>query len=120
MGASSQNHSPQLEFLPNNDVDDYTMAVVYINEEFAKIRDEEKYNSTSSTPLSTPSTPLEQNGLQIRILEIMRKNPHITKKQITQELEITMYVLKIQLAEMNSRGIAKFEGNSKNGRWVIY
>ena len=40
--ALKVNGSPKLEFLPNNDYDDYTMAVIYINEEFAKIAKEEK------------------------------------------------------------------------------
>ena len=35
--ALKSNRSPKMEFLPNNDYDDYTMAVIYINEEFAEI-----------------------------------------------------------------------------------
>lgn len=33
--ALALNKSPELKFLPDNDYDDYTMAVIYINEEFA-------------------------------------------------------------------------------------
>lgn len=122
--ALEENHSPKLEFLPDNDVDDYTMAVVYINREFAKIRDEERRMpvllSTPSTSLSTPSTSFEQSELQVKVLDIIRRNPHITKKQICKELEITMYALKKQLTNMSNNDIARFEGNSKNGKWVIY
>ncbi len=42
--ALKENHSPELQFLPDNDTDDYTMAVVMINEEFAAIREEEQKN----------------------------------------------------------------------------
>ena len=34
------NGSPKLVFSPNNDTDDYTLAVAYINEEFARIQEE--------------------------------------------------------------------------------
>lgn len=39
--AMDHNNSPKLVFSPNNEIDDYTKVVAYINEEFAKIRDEE-------------------------------------------------------------------------------
>jgi len=38
--AMAVNGSPKLVFSPNNDTDDYTLAVAYINEEFARIQEE--------------------------------------------------------------------------------
>lgn len=35
--AMEVNGSPKLVFSPNNDTDDYTLAIAYINEEFARI-----------------------------------------------------------------------------------
>lgn len=35
------NHSPKLVFEPDNDIDDYTMVTAYVNEEYAKIHEEE-------------------------------------------------------------------------------
>ena len=40
--AMDQIGSPDLVFEPENDSDDYTLVTAYINEEFAKIRDEEQ------------------------------------------------------------------------------
>ncbi len=123
--AMALNHSPELLFEPLTEKGDYTMVTAYINEEFAQIQEEEKgkKSRTPSTP-STPSTPLkvmaEEKELQNKILELMHENPHITKKQMIQELGITMYALKKYLADMGNQNIARFEGNSKNGAWVIY
>ena len=36
------NGSPKLAFSPDNDTDDYTLAVAYVNEEFARIQEEEE------------------------------------------------------------------------------
>lgn len=43
--ALAANGSPDLKFLPDNEADDYTMAVIYINPEFAEISEEEKANN---------------------------------------------------------------------------
>lgn len=39
------NCSPKLIFTPENDTDDYTMATAFINEEYARIYEEEKGNA---------------------------------------------------------------------------
>ena len=62
--AMELNHSPSLKFLPDNDIDDYTMAVAYINEEFAKIRDEEKF-SGSDNKTSTGSRVRKYESVNI-------------------------------------------------------
>ena len=41
--AMAANGSPKLVFTPNNDLDDYTLAEAYINEEFARIQKEENH-----------------------------------------------------------------------------
>lgn len=115
----AENNSPEIIFLPDNDVDDYTMAVAYINKEFVKIRETENQKKKASTP-STSSTPSTPNELSLEILNIIKENPRITKNQIIEELDITMYALKKELSYLNEKEIAKFEGNSKNGKWVIY
>ena len=38
--AMEVNGSPKLVFSPNNDTDDYTLAVAYVNEEFDRIQEE--------------------------------------------------------------------------------
>lgn len=40
--AMEDNKSPKLVFYPDNDIDDYTQVIAYINEEFAQIQEEER------------------------------------------------------------------------------
>lgn len=121
--AMEINHSSELKFLPDNDVDDYTMAVAYINEEFVKTRDEEKKkqqlisNSTPSTPNSTPN---DNTSLQEKILELIKEDKHITKKVMVEKLGISMYALKKELAEMGEKHIAEYVGYSRKGEWVVH
>ena len=41
--AMEENGSPKLVFSQNNDIDDYTLAVAYVNEEYARIQEEEEF-----------------------------------------------------------------------------
>ena len=40
--AMEENHSPELVFEPDNDIDDYTQVTAFINEEYARIHAEEQ------------------------------------------------------------------------------
>ncbi len=99
------------------------MAVTYINEEFAKIRDEEK-SKRKSTPNSTPSTPNSTSNdaasLQEQILELIKNDKHITKKAMVKQLGVTMYALKRELADMRDKHIVEYVGYSRKGEWVVY
>lgn len=68
--ALKENHSPELQFLPDNDTDDYTMAVVMINEEFAAIREEEQKSSDVTKEITK------------EIKKIMKENPTISANEI--------------------------------------
>ncbi|GFI08713.1 hypothetical protein IMSAGC007_01164 [Lachnospiraceae bacterium] len=58
--ALKSNRSPKMEFLPNNDYDDYTMAVIYINEEFAEIsKDEKKIIESDKKPIKADKKPIK-------------------------------------------------------------
>ena len=45
--AMEDNKSPRLVYSPDNDTDDYTQVVAYINEEFARIQEEENRQAGS-------------------------------------------------------------------------
>ena len=114
--AVERNNSSELKFLPDNDVDDYTMAVAYINGEFVKTRDEEKRKQQ----LTSNSTPNNNASLQEKILELIKEDKHITKKVMVEKLGISMYALKKELAEMSEKHIAEYLGYSRKGEWVVY
>lgn len=75
------NHSPQVVFGPSNEMDDYTQATVYINDEFARIQKEEKVNRDNDlggtqqvTPQVTQQvTPqVKQKAIEEKILEFCK------------------------------------------------
>ena len=43
--AMEDNKSPKLVYSPDNDTDDYTQVVAYINKEFARIQEEENWQA---------------------------------------------------------------------------
>ena len=114
--ALRENQSPELFFLPENDEDDYTMAVVPINKEFVEIRSKE-----DSTPRTTPRTTprrLNEEGqkeLQKKVFEYDK----ITRTQLSENLKVSMYAVKKAIAALERNNYISFEGNSKHGRWVI-
>lgn len=66
-------------------------------------------------PPSTPSPALRE-----QILTLIKTNPSISKKKMAEILNISMYALKKELADMSHEKVAEFVGFSRNGKWVIY
>ena len=81
-------------------------------------------NENVSTPNSTPSSALTETlrGLSLReqILILIKKNPSISKKKMTEILGVSMYALKKELAAMREEHVAEFVGFSRSGKWVVY
>lgn len=50
--AMEDNGSPKLVYSPDNDTDDYTQVIAYINEEYARIKSEEETQLTSGEALA--------------------------------------------------------------------
>ena len=69
--ALKEKHSPKLQFLPDNDANDYTMAIVMINEEFAAIREEEQKSSDVTKEITK------------EIKKLMKKSGEITRSGAT-------------------------------------
>ena len=99
--ALKENHSPELQFLPDNDIDDYTMAVVMINEECATIREEEQKSSDTAKEITK------------EIKEIMKENPLISANEIAEMLNMkadaVRYCIKLvkKSGEITRRGATK-------------
>lgn len=96
---------------------------------YRKVSNEEK--PILSTPKPSPSTPKsspmcsfteELQGLLLReqILVLIKKDSSISKKKMTEILDVSMYALKKELAAMSKEHIAAFIGFSRNGKWTIY
>lgn len=75
--------------------------------------------STPSTPSTSSSLSYKDSDLREKIINLMQKNCRVTKKELSKVLGVSMYALKKQISILRAEGIVYFEGNSKNGRWII-
>lgn len=73
---------------------------------------------------STPSSvlPDDLRGLELReqILALIKNDPSISKRKMSEILGVSMYALKKELAFMSENHIAEFVGFSRSGEWVVY
>ena len=112
--ALIENGSPELKFYPDNDVDNYTNAVMEINTEFLK-----SFNG-SSTKETTKETTKEKSNIQEQIVLFMKNNPSITAEQIANEIkEITADGVRYHIRNLKAHGIITREGSTKSGKWVV-
>lgn len=105
--ALKENHSPELQFLPDNDTDDYTMAVVMINEEFAAIREEEQKSSDVTKEITK------------EIKTIMKENPTISANEIAEILNVKAEAVRYRIKLMKKSGEITRKGATKAGEWEV-
>lgn len=110
--AMGTNHSPKLKFLPDNDVDDYTIAVAYINEEFVKTRDEEKVNGSENE--NTTKTSKED-----LIIKMIQENPQITAEEMAEQLEISINGVRYYIKKLKKEERLIRVGATKKGHWGV-
>lgn len=68
----------------------------------------------------TNNYPNQINNTQLKIIEIIKKNPTITAKGMSEIIEhISLAGVKWNLKKMKNKGIIKREGTARNGRWII-
>lgn len=82
--ALLENGSPKLKFYPDNDVDNYTNAVMDINTEFLK-----NFNG-STTKETTIKTTTKTTMKQEEIIRIIAENPYVSAKEMAEKLNLTI------------------------------
>lgn len=113
--ALKENHSPELQFLPDNDTDDYTMAVVMINEEFAAIREEEQKSSDVTKEIIKEIT----KEITKEIKKIMKENPTISANEIAEILNVKAEAVRYRIKLMKKSGEITRKGATKAGEWEV-
>lgn len=113
--ALEENHSPQLQFLPDNDIDDYTMAVIRINEEFVAVRDEEQKKSDIAKEVTKEMT----KEVTKEIKRLMKEKPSISANEIADSLNITAETVRYRIKVMKKAGEIKRKGSTKAGEWEV-
>ena len=113
--ALKENHSPELQFLPDNDTDDYTMAVVMINEEFAEIREEEQKKSDFTKENAKEMT----KEITKEIKKLMKENPFVNAEEISEKLNVPVTKVRYHIRTMKKNGEIQRVGSTKAGTWEI-
>lgn len=72
-------------------------------------------------PNSYPNNcPNQLSKIQIKILEIIKSNPTITVKQISELVnEIKYDAVKWNIAELKKKKIIERKGTTRKGQWII-
>lgn len=112
--ALSENKSPELKFCPENDVDNYTNAVIGINAEFLKVF------SDSTTKETSKETSKETMSIQEQIVLLMQNNPKITAKKMASEInEISVSGVRYHINKLKENGVITRVGSTKSGKWIV-
>ena len=110
--ALKNNGSPKLKFYPDNDVDNYTNAIMEINKEFLNIK-----NTTQET---TKETTKEKENIVDKIVALMLENPKITAEEIANNLEnISAEGIRYHIRNLKKSGKIRREGSTKSGKWIV-
>lgn len=142
----SDNGSPVLVFSPDNDMDDYTQAVAYINEEFARVKTEEEGEQASVNEYEGDNV-VENVGVNVRVnvgvklssqalallerygkkkrevayklLTAISENGQITIPEMADIIGATERTVQRYLKEFQDDNVLKREGSDKTGRWIL-
>ena len=86
--AMLHNKTPKLVFGPNNDTDDYTQVIAYINEEFLRIQEEEE----TDRGRKSGEIAQEREGsvsLEDQIVNLLLRNPKVTRNELAEMLGLS-------------------------------
>ena len=111
--ALLENGSPELMFYPDNEMDNYTNAVMEVNGEFLKDSDSSNDKKTITKTITKTTTKQEA------IIEIIAQNPCISTKELAEQLNITIPGVRYHLTKMKKAGLIRYEGSAKLGQWII-
>ena len=116
------NGSPKLVFGPDNDTDDYTQVIAYINEEFARIqaKEEKKGLDPVSDPVNDPVKSVDPlNSRELQVLEILKIDSSASRNDIAGRLQCSDSTVKRALAGLVRKGAIERTGSDKTGEWKI-
>jgi ATP-dependent DNA helicase RecG len=88
----------------------------YFEEGFGADTQENAQEAPKKHPRNTQETP---RNIQNEIIEAIKNNPSITRKELEVLLGRTPDSIKYHLAQLTKKGIVKHEGATKSGKWII-
>jgi predicted HTH transcriptional regulator len=121
--ALQQNGSKPVEYLPDNDTDNYTNAIIYINEEYKTIHDKEvgKTNQGihNDAPNDVPNDAPKLTVRQRKILEMIRNSNNISKEKMALELDKSVTTIQRDLRRLRNEGYISYENQGSGVVWTI-
>ena len=125
--AMEVNGSPKLVFSPNNDTDDYTLAVAYVNEEFDRIQEEsDKSVSDNGIESKAPATAefiktysQSRRKTAVKIALEILANSMLTIPQISDNSGVSKRTVARYMKEFQDAGVLIREGSDTNGKWIL-
>lgn len=142
--AMKDNGSPALVYGPENDTDDYTQVIAYINAEFAKVMAEEKGQTITGTKRKNDTENGTENGTENdtetipegvtiflenynnkkrltaeKIIKAILFDSHITIPEIAKVSGSSERTIKRYLKEFQMAGVLKREGSDTCGEWIL-
>ena len=92
----------------------------YFDAGFGADDNQEHSKKAQEKPKKSPRKAQEKpKNIQAEIIEIIRSNPHISRKEMASLLDSTPYSVKYHLGQLTNKGIIKHEGATKAGKWII-
>ena len=79
----------------------------------------EKNDTANDTANDTLNDTVKLNKTEMKILEIIIKNPSITQDEIAKEMNIAIITVKRNTNKLKEKGIIERVGADKNGHWEI-
>ena len=77
------------------------------------------YDEPVNDPINGPLNQISLDERAKQVLDLLRKNPGITRSKMAELMECSDSTVKRKLAEMADRDIIRRIGSNKKGEWVI-
>lgn len=62
---------------------------------------------------------IKEISVSAKIIKLMRANPNITARQISEHLNISFDGVRYHIKKLRTESRIKREGSTKNGKWIV-
>lgn len=110
--ALERNGSPLPEF-ETDEAHDYFITRLFLRKgfyDYEEVKEGNGGNTTPKLPLNHPRT---------RILELVKNNPNITKKEMAGHLGLTIDGVRYHIRKLTEDGKIRYIGTSRDGHWEL-
>lgn len=111
--ALEENGNDAPEFFPNNEADDYTQVIMYINKEYKGYEDQDNSVKTNASITLYNSINLPKN--QKIVFEAIVENPGLRIPALSKICGLKEKSVANAIAKLRQKSLIEYEGTSKDG-----